>query len=185
MSLFITHHNDCLLFYDSKINFKIVMKVDMIHRRIKLFSARISTSNHRLLSWLKTLHGYPNAIYENLGTSVHADLMVWGIEILKGIEAAPIYIKFVLTLQLALTANFQCLWWSKHEENFFTSFHSILILTIPSPKIPHLTKVCFNSALSAILNWNSTFLLGKVRPNSFMFTSSWKKKRKKLILTFC
>ena len=30
------------------------------------------------LSWLKTLHGYPNAIYENLGTSVHADLMVWG-----------------------------------------------------------------------------------------------------------
>ena len=35
---------------------------------------------------------------------------VWPIEILKGIEAAPIYIKFVLTLQLALTANFQCLW---------------------------------------------------------------------------
>ena len=31
-----------------------------------------------ILSWLKTLHGYPNAIYENLGTSVHADLMVWG-----------------------------------------------------------------------------------------------------------
>ena len=30
------------------------------------------------LSWLKTLHGYPNAIYKNLGTSVHADLMVWG-----------------------------------------------------------------------------------------------------------
>ena len=29
-----------------------------------------------LLSWLKTLHGYSNAIYENLGTSVHADLMV-------------------------------------------------------------------------------------------------------------
>ena len=28
-----------------------------------------------ILSWLKTLHGYPNAIYENLGTSVHADLM--------------------------------------------------------------------------------------------------------------
>ena len=31
-----------------------------------------------LLSWLKTLHGYPNAIYKNLETSVHADLMVWG-----------------------------------------------------------------------------------------------------------
>ena len=28
------------------------------------------------LSWLNSLHGYPNAIYENLGTSVHADLMV-------------------------------------------------------------------------------------------------------------
>ena len=25
---------------------------------------------------VKTLHGYPNAIYENLGNSVHADLMV-------------------------------------------------------------------------------------------------------------
>ena len=32
----------------------------------------------RRLSCYQTLHGYPNAIYENLGTSVHADLMVWG-----------------------------------------------------------------------------------------------------------
>ena len=36
-----------------------------------------NVSRYRL-SWLKTLHGYPNAIYENLKTSVHADLMVWG-----------------------------------------------------------------------------------------------------------
>ena len=43
------------------------------------FESRIidSDSLQALLSWLKTLHGYPNAIYENLGTSVHADVMVW------------------------------------------------------------------------------------------------------------
>ena len=41
-------------------------------------SLRVLSCLTLLLSWLKTLHGYPNAIYENLGTSVHADLMVWG-----------------------------------------------------------------------------------------------------------
>ena len=40
--------------------------------------------------------------------SVLLPLSIIIIEILKGIEAAPIHIRFVLALQLALTADFQC-----------------------------------------------------------------------------